>query len=177
MESNADWKFIQIKPHCEVSQCDRLNELLEQRPVEQVKDLNAKINTGTNILPFSLTDYFVPNTFSYFYAKKDGVKIQQFILIKDKTLTPAPAGFGFNKNRTWERHRLVSTALIPDWLGLRFRVRYIRIPECTKHTVSCFFLGPVCANSGITESRIRVIDCTYMGFSEKWKKISGLTVQ
>ena len=54
-------------------------------------------------------------------------------------------------------------------LGLRFRVRYIRnpvhirIPDCTKHTVSCFcgteIFGPVCANSGIAESGIRAIDC------------------
>ena len=62
-------------------------------------------------------------------------------------------------------------------LGQRFRVRYTRnpvypneiryipIPDCTKYTVSCFcgteILGPVCGNSGITESGIRMIDCTY----------------
>ena len=42
-----------------------------------------------------------------------------------------------------------SIALIPDWLGLRFRVRYIRNPVypntrlCTrtKHTASCFCAG------------------------------------
>ena len=52
-------------------------------------------------------------------------------------------------------------------LGLRFlesgiqeiRYRYPNTTDCTKHTVSCFcvglkFSGPVCANSGITDSLV-----------------------
>ena len=72
---------------------------------------------------------------------------------------------------------LQSIALIPDWLGLRFRVRYIRISDCTKDTVSCFcgteILGPVCANSGTTESGIRVIDCI---FFIRWLEFGSVRV-
>ena len=50
-------------------------------------------------------------------------------------------------------------------LGLRFRVRYIRITRLYKTYCELFLcgteiLGPLCANSGIvTESGIRLIDC------------------
>ena len=72
---------------------------------------------------------------------------------------------------------LYSQLLLPDHTGPRIsrwdkdlesgieEVRYIRVPDCTKHTVNCFcgteILGPECVNSGVTESDIRIIDCIY----------------
>ena len=49
-------------------------------------------------------------------------------------------------------------------LGLRFWIRYIRIPDCVQNVLWLLLQdwnsrSPVCANSGITESGIRLIYC------------------
>ena len=67
--------------------------------------------------------------------------------------------------------KLQSIALIPDWLRLRIWVRYIRNPVYPNNRTAVQNIledfpgdwnvqsGTVCANSGITESGIRAIDC------------------
>ena len=68
-------------------------------------------------------------------------------------------------------HNIQLIALVPDCLGPRFRVRYIRNPvypntrlyktHCELFLCGTEILGLMCANSGIAESGIRLIDCTW----------------